>query len=329
MGGAPSLILPNLWLGGQDVINDERFFESRNIGYVLSLGPAAPPPRIPFAGREHINIADMPQADLGKHLTRAVRFIAEGRHTNNRCVYVHCAAGISRSTTCVCAYLMVHLGISFHEALSFIISKRRAVCPNEGFTRQLKRFENSKERADLAEELARACRNYQEIRSCDLAELSPLTRPSGAEKGGQAARQGGGGGTGNTSSPRRASAPPPRDRRGGLGMRQTPLASVEQQAQQNALIAVRGAVSQYARDNASARKAGNQEADNLHIGNGDAKGDVGLSWLLRPLSDNGGLPAAGRPSGSSRSPAQPYGPPPARRNSNSQPAGRRPPAYRR
>jgi len=351
MGGAPSLILPNLWLGGQDVLNDARFFETRNIGYVLSLGPAAPPPRIQLAGREHINIPDMPTADLSRHLARAVRFIAEGRHANNRCVYVHCAAGISRSTTCVCAYLMSHLGLSFHEALTFISSRRRAVCPNEGFTRQLKRFEASKERADLAEELARSGgSNYSDLRSRDIEELSrlpggpenvgnvgPNVRP--ASRGGEVGRvgpnvrpssRGGIGGPGNASR----SAPPPRDRRvsgppGRPVSRETAMTSVEQQAQQNALQAVRGAMSQYARENAARRPGGQENIEGLRIGNGDAKGDVGLSWLLRPLAENGGAPPAGRPSANGRGLPQPYPPQGGRRISNSQPAGRRTPAGRR
>lgn len=320
MGGAPSLILPNLWLGGQDVINDAGFFESRNIGYVLSLGPAAPPAKFSFAGREHINIPDVPTADLSRHLSRAARFIAEGRHVHNRCVYVHCAAGISRSTTCLCAYLMAHLDITFREALAFVSSRRRAVCPNEGFTRQLKRFETSRERTDLAEEFARSGGSgYAELRSRDLAELhrapaNPSSRP-GVGAGSKDAR----------------SAPPPRDRRSSHGgARHAPLSQVEQQAQQNALQAVRGAMSQHAAQAEAARRGGHEEkADGLRIGNGDAKGDVGLGWLLRPLAENAGPPAAGRPSGQSPAARRgwPQGPPPAgRRSSNSQPvAARRPP----
>lgn len=323
MGGAPSLILPNLWLGGQDVINDASFFESRNVGYVLSLGPAAPPARIAFAGREHINIPDIPTADLSRHLSRAARFIAEGRHVHNRCVYVHCAAGISRSTTCLCAYLMAHLDLSFREALSFVSSKRRAVCPNEGFTRQLKRFEMSKERTDLAEEFANTGGSgYAELRSRDLKELhrGPTAKPEGC-------------------GPR--SAPPCRGRRSshGGGVRPAPLSSVEQEAQQNALQAVRGAISQHhaARAEFARRRSHEDKTEALRVGNGDAKGDVGLGWLLRPLADNAGTPAAGRPSGPSAAarhgwPQQQPNALGARRSSYSQPAGARrarPPSVRR
>lgn len=348
MGGAPSLILPNLWLGGQDVINDPKFFSDRKICYVLSLGPAAPHPRIPLKGREHINIPDMPNADLGKHLAKAVRFIAEGRHNQNCCVYVHCAAGISRSTTCMCAYFMVHLGCSFHEALSFIASRRKAVCPNEGFTRQLKRFEASKERQELTEELARQCKFQLELKKSDLDEMN---HGEGSAVVGQVPRPLVAGG-GNTPSigayPGAGSplmrfvaphhAPQRRPSNGNNARGQQQLSNVEQEQQQHAMKAVRGAMSQYQRENATNQGPGQNNPDGLRIGNGDAKGDVGLSWLLRPLAAQGdAAPPAGAGRGSAsvgaaaRGPtgsSNLQGPTGSRRGSNSQPAGRRVAAYR-
>lgn len=329
MGGAPSLILPNLWLGGQDVINDPSFFETRKIDYVLSLGPATPAARISLVGREHINIPDVPQADLSRHLAKAVRFIAEGRHTNNSCVYVHCAAGISRSTTCLCAYLMVHLDMTFHEALTFIASRRRSVCPNEGFTRQLKRFEGSKERVELSEELARCCRNYQEMRSRDLEEVH--RPPPGADKTSAASAKPPVGSRGR--GPASSSLPPWRDPRSLGSARNADSTSVEHAAQQNALQAVRGAMSQYAQEQIGGRGGPQENGEGLRIGSGDSKGDVGLSWLLRPQAGTAGITPtapAGRPSGGMRPLRDlPYHQPVGRRASNSTPAGRRSEAGRR
>jgi protein-tyrosine phosphatase len=61
---------------------------------------------------------------------------------------VHCAAGISRviidlkqSTSIVCAYLMSKNKWTFLKTLGFVRAKRRIVCPNPGFERQLKNFE--------------------------------------------------------------------------------------------------------------------------------------------------------------------------------------------
>ncbi|CAJ1338315.1 unnamed protein product, partial [Effrenium voratum] len=167
MGGAPSLILPNLWLGGQDVLENPEFFTKNNITCVLSLGPAAPGNRVRLLAREHINLPDVPTTDLSVHFPRIVHFIAGCRH-NGHAVYVHCAAGISRSTTSVCAYLMSHLNLTFEQALCFVSQRRPAVCPNDGFQRQLRRFEHSKDRQTLAQDMKTGCPNYDEVRKYDL-----------------------------------------------------------------------------------------------------------------------------------------------------------------
>lgn len=63
-------------------------------------------------------------------------------------MFVHCAAGISRvtpsliqSTSIVCAYLMHKNKWTFHKTFGFVRSKRKIVCPNPGFERQLRNFE--------------------------------------------------------------------------------------------------------------------------------------------------------------------------------------------
>jgi len=298
MGGAPSQILSTIWLGGQDVINDPRFFQERNISFVLSLGPAAPPACIPLVGREHINLPDVPSSDLSKYFARAVRFIAESRHVHNGGVYIHCAAGISRSTTCLCAYLMTHLGLSFQQTLAFVSSRRRAVCPNEGFTRQLKKFENSQERADLAEAMSAQCRNYQEIRQRDLEEMY---RPGVSDGTSADVRRASNSVSGYRSARDHPSASP-------ASRARTPQLSVEQEARQNAVNAVRQNV---AVAEAHSRVGGRTKPE-LQSGNGDRKGDVGLGWLLGKESTPTTL--VGRPSASARNSL-----PGSRRSSISQP----------
>ena len=57
--------------------------------------------------------------------------------TGNR-VFVHCAAGVSRSSTVVIAYFMAKYGFSFERARDMVKAKRKCVNPNNGFERQLK-----------------------------------------------------------------------------------------------------------------------------------------------------------------------------------------------
>ena len=63
-------------------------------------------------------------------------------------VLIHCSAGISRvimrlmqSATLVIAYIMKKKKMSFREAIRIVRKKRKNVCPNLGFERQLKEYE--------------------------------------------------------------------------------------------------------------------------------------------------------------------------------------------
>ena len=51
------------------------------------------------------------------------------------------AAGISRSASCVIAFLMKEKGMNFSEAFNFVQTKRDKAFPNIGFIRQLKDYE--------------------------------------------------------------------------------------------------------------------------------------------------------------------------------------------
>ena len=51
------------------------------------------------------------------------------------------AAGISRSATIVIAYLMYMNKLNFEEAFQLVKTNRPIICPNNGFIKQLKKFE--------------------------------------------------------------------------------------------------------------------------------------------------------------------------------------------
>jgi len=48
-------------------------------------------------------------------------------------VFVHCFAGVSRSTSAICAYFIKHKGYEFNKALAFIKKRRIVAFPNLGF----------------------------------------------------------------------------------------------------------------------------------------------------------------------------------------------------
>ena len=85
---------------------------------------------------------DVPSTNLAAHFNAAFRFI-NAAINDSGIVFVHCFAGASRSATIVIAYLMKERGMSLREAYRFVKSKRCFINPNEGFVKQLQRFEKS------------------------------------------------------------------------------------------------------------------------------------------------------------------------------------------
>ena len=77
--------------------------------------------------------------DLSKYFEDSFKFIDEA--LKNGGVLVHCAAGISRSSAIVIAYLMKKKKWTVDEAYRFVKKRRSVICPNSGFVRQLRNYQ--------------------------------------------------------------------------------------------------------------------------------------------------------------------------------------------
>ena len=53
---------------------------------------------------------------------------------------MHCAMGLSRSSTLVLAYLMIHENMTLVEAIK-AVAENRNICPNTGFMEQLRQLD--------------------------------------------------------------------------------------------------------------------------------------------------------------------------------------------
>lgn len=112
-----------------------------------------------------VEASDMPSFDLSPFFYSAAKFIKsalstpegdERKHTVYliwfvRCllyivftctgkVLVHCAMGLSRSSTLVLAYLMIHEDMTLVEAIK-AVAEHRNICPNSGFMEQLRELD--------------------------------------------------------------------------------------------------------------------------------------------------------------------------------------------
>lgn len=91
----------------------------------------------PFEGFNvlHLKLEDRNGEDIKSCFEEAIKFIE-----NSEKVYVHCLAGISRSSTIVIAYIGKKYNLSFLNAYKFVHSKRPCIEPNKGFCYQLIKY---------------------------------------------------------------------------------------------------------------------------------------------------------------------------------------------
>jgi len=141
MGSFCSLILPepNLFLGG---VSTFPCLNAYKIEASLSLGSSRPDPeKYPDIDVLHFVIDDHPDQKIGDLLEAGIEFIFKKRLAG-KVVFVHCQAGVSRSTSFLIAYFMVIFNWTWYDTLDYIRNTCRSVVnPNEGFIKELKIFE--------------------------------------------------------------------------------------------------------------------------------------------------------------------------------------------
>lgn len=145
-----------LFISGMSVLQQEAPDPVRGAGitHVLSaldypVSDSISGPSLETRGYQHLwlQVDDYPSENLLQHFARACAFIDAGvasATTKNDSgggggggVLVHCAMGVSRSATLVCAYLMWKHGVGAGEAVAWVREGRRHVQPNAGFAQQL------------------------------------------------------------------------------------------------------------------------------------------------------------------------------------------------
>lgn len=147
-----SRILPKLYLGNFRDASNMTLLKRNNISHILcSAGElnAVFPQNFVY---KLIRASDHPGFNLGMYLDSAADFINNSLRSGTG-VLVHCYMGISRSTSCVMAYLMKYQNMTMTSAFSLCKKNRSIVCPNPGFMNQLRKFSEKLRRTPIAREL--------------------------------------------------------------------------------------------------------------------------------------------------------------------------------
>eukprot|EP01101_Sappina_pedata_P000103 TRINITY_DN10101_c0_g1_i1.p2 TRINITY_DN10101_c0_g1~~TRINITY_DN10101_c0_g1_i1.p2 ORF type:complete len:189 (+),score=67.73 TRINITY_DN10101_c0_g1_i1:1-567(+) len=187
MGGAPSFLFEGLYQGGDDVLENRMWFEDNGITHTLTVCFDRPLEEFEsFLQVTQIALDDVPSSDLLPHLTDAALLIHKVRMQRKKegkgCIYVHCNAGISRSSTCTLAYLMAWFDLDFFAALKLLRKGRKAAHPNSGFQAQLKRYYESDNGFKKVRAAMLSTPGYEELLKDDLVrkqELLSVMDPDG------------------------------------------------------------------------------------------------------------------------------------------------------
>ncbi|XP_039195558.1 dual specificity protein phosphatase 13 isoform X1 [Crotalus tigris] len=79
---------------------------------------------------------DLPSFDISPYFYSSAEFIHKALTTPGGKIFVHCAFGISRSSSLVLAYLMIYHHFSLVKAIQ-TVKEHRWIFPNRGFLKQL------------------------------------------------------------------------------------------------------------------------------------------------------------------------------------------------
>lgn len=132
-------IMDNLWLGDYVGASNKFLLKKNGITHILTMGCGLPPRFPTLFEYKVVSIYDCPSANIKQYFPSCIKFIKDAIAKGGT-VYVHCFAGVSRSTSAICAYLIQEYGMNFSEALQFVRKQRYFVNPNDGFRRQLIQF---------------------------------------------------------------------------------------------------------------------------------------------------------------------------------------------
>jgi atypical dual specificity phosphatase len=131
-----SNILPRLYLTNFKGADNQTELEKIGCTHIAAIGEefVDDPARkgIKFY-RQDISDDESQGSKMSKSLRAAAAFVHEGMSKKKGVVVVHCAAGVSRSTTVVLGYLVIYKKMTVRDAFGHVYERRKCVWPNDAF----------------------------------------------------------------------------------------------------------------------------------------------------------------------------------------------------
>uniref|UniRef100_A0A7S2U2E4 protein-tyrosine-phosphatase n=1 Tax=Lotharella oceanica TaxID=641309 RepID=A0A7S2U2E4_9EUKA len=138
-------ILDRLYLTAAGPAESKQFLTDKNITHILNLtgpDPGKNKPRHPNKYPNdykylHICKRDEGTTDIKEYIEKGHAFVSDAlKEKDSNVVLVHCEAGISRSSTTVITYLMLHEGMRLRDAYNHVKKAKPNIGPNMSFFKQ-------------------------------------------------------------------------------------------------------------------------------------------------------------------------------------------------
>ncbi|KAG0216483.1 protein-tyrosine phosphatase-like protein [Mortierella sp. GBAus27b] len=134
-------IVPGLYLGGASPAQNRELLARKGVTHILRVTDAFVWEYTDDFTYKVIAVPDLDETNLLKFFPDTFEYINDAITRGGK-VLVHCSAGVSRSVTIVCAYLMKTQNMTAETALDHVQSIRFVAEPNDGFVKQLVLYNN-------------------------------------------------------------------------------------------------------------------------------------------------------------------------------------------
>ncbi|KAL9651839.1 hypothetical protein ABK040_000187 [Willaertia magna] len=135
-----SKIIDGLYIGSAAAASSKRLLKSLNVTHILTIAKDVPPRHIKDFKYMVIYVDDNRSSSLKGHFEDITHFINDARHNGSSAI-IHCMAGVSRSSTCAIAYLMLECKMRAKMAFQTVLKCRPAIKPNDGFKQEISDFD--------------------------------------------------------------------------------------------------------------------------------------------------------------------------------------------
>lgn len=125
----------------------------------------------------HVNVHDNGSVNLIDYFDQAASFIQNALSSDGK-VLVHCDAGISRSVTLTCAYLIKCCGMVYDDAIRLVQRYRPRADPNFSFHAQLIDYSRKLYPAKTEEHVKKVLEEPQPLTRCPASSPTPEPTPN-------------------------------------------------------------------------------------------------------------------------------------------------------